>query len=62
VLVDNEKNDFNNIFQAWPDRYFLIEKSGRVLARAEYSTREQAKVDIDCVWMIKFIKYVKDEE
>lgn len=37
VYIDNWLNDFENEFQAWPDRFVLIDKELEILEKSEYS-------------------------
>lgn len=37
VYVDAWTNDFENAFQAWPDRFVLIDPDLKILAKSEYS-------------------------
>ena len=37
VYIDSWTNDFENTFQAWPDRFVLIDKDLKILAKSEYS-------------------------
>lgn len=37
VYVDSWSNDFENIYQAWPDKFVLIDKNLKVLEKSEYS-------------------------
>lgn len=37
VYVDGWNNDFEQTFQAWPDRFVLIDKNLVILEKSEYS-------------------------
>jgi hypothetical protein len=36
VCIDAWQNAFDNMFQAWPDKYYCIDKNKKVIAKAEY--------------------------
>ena len=37
VYVDGWDNNFENTYQAWPDRFVLIDKDLKILEKSEYS-------------------------
>lgn len=37
IYVDGWTNDFENTFQAWPDKYYLIDKDKKVLDYSKYN-------------------------
>jgi hypothetical protein len=38
MYIDNWDNDYENAFHAWPDKYYLVGKDLKVLAKSEYGT------------------------
>ncbi len=55
LYVDNEKNDFLNELQAWPDKYYVTNSKGKILFESKSSSRKQGVVDIDCTWVLEYI-------
>ena len=55
VLVDTWADTFEQTFQAWPDKYYLIDRDMRVLAKSTYNTRSDALIDVDCINLIRTI-------
>lgn len=45
VYIDGWKNEFEEKFQAWPDRYVLIDKELKILEKSEYSLSGVIKKD-----------------
>lgn len=37
VYIDGWENIFEETFQAWPDRFILVDKNLKILAKSEYS-------------------------
>lgn len=37
VYVDTWNNDFENTYQAWPDKFVFIDKDMKVIKKSEYS-------------------------
>lgn len=52
VFIDSWNNYYDEIYQAWPDKYFLIDKNMKICAMSTYNDRE-ATVDVDCVDVLK---------
>jgi hypothetical protein len=50
VCVDTWDNTFDNVFQAWPDRFYCVDANGRVIASATYG---DATIDQDCTDLIE---------
>lgn len=51
VFIDKFDNEFANIFRAWPDKYYLIDKNLVVIAKSEYHQTEselEATIIDDC--------------
>jgi len=50
VYVDGWNNEFAEIFQAWPDRHYCINKNFQIITKAEYHLEgdEEAVVIEDC--------------
>jgi hypothetical protein len=55
VLVDTWADEFEKTFQAWPDKYYLIDRDMRVLAKSTYGTRADALIDVDCINLVREI-------
>ena len=58
VYVDKWDNEFAETLQAWPDKYYLVDKTGKVLAKSEYYQEEGEKnalIKLDCVDLIEQI-------
>ncbi len=52
LRVDPWTNDFANRFRGWPDEYYLIDSSYKVLAKSEYTSilrEEDGVVDVDMI-------------
>lgn len=50
VLVDSWSNVFANRFRAWPDKYYLIETTHRIVKeKSTYGAHNDAVIDKDCV-------------
>lgn len=41
LYVDYWSNEFENLFQAWPDKYYLIDSDKKVLERCEHNEEAQ---------------------
>lgn len=54
LLVDDWTNTFENLYRAWPDQYFLIEK-GVITAKSEYFFKgdNDGKIIVDCLDIVK---------
>ena len=55
IYVDQFSNDFEKRFRAWPDKYYCIDQSGKVIAKSEYGTDgdNEAKVTFDCADLLE---------
>lgn len=51
VYVDNWTNDFENIFQAWPDKFVFVNKELQLLEKSEY--------DMDAVITTDYTKLIE---
>jgi len=49
IRVDGWNDLFDNTFRAWPDRYYLINKQYKVLAKSEYGMKKDGLINIDCL-------------
>lgn len=49
VMIDGFDNSFGNKFRAWPDKYYLINNSYKVIAKSEYGATHDALINVDCV-------------
>ncbi len=52
VMVDPWNNVFAETFQAWPDKYYLINKDKVVLKKSTYGQFKDAVIDCDCLDLI----------
>ncbi len=52
VLVDTWENSFDKLFRAWPDKYILVDKEMKLLAKSEYGKYSDALIDKDCYDLI----------
>lgn len=59
VYCDTETDNYNKNLHAWPDKYYLVDQDLNILYKSQYSYRERAKIEIDCIWMIEFFQYVR---
>lgn len=48
VLIDTWDNEFANLFQAWPDKYYLIDKDYKILSKSDYGMQKDALINEDC--------------
>lgn len=55
VLVDTWEDTFEQTFQAWPDKYYLINRDMHVLTKSTYGTRADALIDVDCISLVRRI-------
>jgi len=55
VLIDDWSNTFANLFRAWPDKYYCIDKDYKVLYKATYGAKSDALIDVDCTEIIKLL-------
>lgn len=55
VLVDTWADEFEKTFQAWPDKYYLIDRDMIVIAKSTYGTRADALIDVDCINLVRGI-------
>ena len=53
VVVDDWDNLFAETFQAWPDKYYMIDANYKVLAKSEYGSKADALINVDCVELIR---------
>ena len=49
VRVDGWDNLADNTFRLWPDKYYLIDRDYKVLAKAEYGRDADALINVDCI-------------
>jgi hypothetical protein len=51
VYIDTWNNNFAEIYHAWPDKYYCIDKNNNILLKSEYgdSGDSDAKIKVDCV-------------
>lgn len=38
VYIDNWKNDYDNKYATWPDKYFQVNKNLQIIAKSEYGS------------------------
>lgn len=47
VLVDTWDNTFDEIFQSWPDKFYLIDNKKQLLQTSTYGEKQDALIDED---------------
>lgn len=54
VKIDGWDNIFAETFHAWPDKYYLIDNSYKVIKKSEYGSKgeQDAHIKIDCTKLI----------
>lgn len=55
VYIDTWEDNFEQTFRAWPDKFYMIDKEKRILAKSTYGARADALIDVDCVHIIRQI-------
>jgi hypothetical protein len=55
IYVDKWDNQFEELFHAWPDKYYLLDSNFRILAKSTYGYEEHndAVVDVDSTEIIE---------
>ena len=53
--IDGWDNKFANGFRAWPDVYYLTDSTHTVITKSTYGESRDARIDIDCIDVIKTI-------
>ena len=38
VYIDNWNNEFAELFRAWPDKFYCVDRNLKVIAKSEYGT------------------------
>ena len=49
ILRVDESYFFDNTFRAWPDKYYLIDKQYKVIAKSEYGMKKDGLINVDCL-------------
>lgn len=52
IRVDGFDNLFDNTFRTWPDKYYLVDKNYKVLAKSEYGKNGNALINVDCTKLL----------
>ena len=55
IYVDNVENSVSDRYQAWPDKYYLVNEEGKVLFHSYSSNYRPSVVDIDCYDLLQEI-------
>jgi hypothetical protein len=55
VYIDTWEDKFEQTFQSWPDKYYMINRDMQVLAKSTYGTRADALIDVDCISLVRRI-------
>ena len=57
IFIDCWDNSFEELFHAWPDKYYLLDSKFKILARSTYGTEDHndAVVDVDSTDVIRKI-------
>lgn len=53
IMIDGWGNNFERLYHAWPDKYYLINSDMKVLAKSEYGDKNDALINKDCVKLIE---------
>lgn len=55
VYIDSWDNTFANLFRAWPDKYYCVDQSKRVVGKSEYSSdaETEALILVDCTVLLQ---------
>jgi len=55
VLVDNWEGDFEQTYQAWPDKYFLLDENQKIMAQSTYhkSGDLDGRIQTDCTVLLE---------
>lgn len=55
VYIDSWDNIYENTFQAWPDKYYFVDKNKKVLIKSEYGRVgvEDGKIMVDCTEVMR---------
>ena len=59
VYIDTWSNDFEQTYQSWPDKFYLIDQDLKVLDKSEYSSN--AKIITDYSEIISKLIGISDE-
>jgi len=52
VLIDGWDNSFDNMFRAWPDKYYCVDMNYKVIETSEYGMKHDALINKDCIDLI----------
>jgi hypothetical protein len=58
LLIDQWTNDFEELFHAWPDKYYFVDaKTLKILAKSEYGNEgdEDGRIEVDCTTILQDI-------
>ena len=55
VFVDTWEGDFERTYQAWPDKYFLLDENHRILTQSTYHKTGDADglIKVDCTVLLE---------
>ena len=48
VYIDGWDDRFEQLFRAWPDKYYYVDYDNMVLQTSTYGQRKEALIDYDC--------------
>jgi hypothetical protein len=60
IMIDGWDNEFANRFRAWPDKYYLVDPTYKLLAKSEYGRYEDALIDVDCI--VHILRLIKEND
>ena len=55
VLVDTWEGDFEKIYQAWPDKYFLLDENQQIVTQSTYHKNGSldGQIKVDCTEVLE---------
>ena len=52
VFIDSFEGEFEELYQAWPDKYYLVNNDKKILITSEYSKYKEAVINYDCLFLL----------
>ena len=53
IFVDTWEDGFEQVFHAWPDKFYLIDRDMRILRKSTYGAHSDALIDEDCIQIVR---------
>jgi hypothetical protein len=47
VLIDSWDNTYEQLFQSWPDKFYMIDTNLKIIAKSEYGNKKDALINLD---------------